>query len=137
MPDVQELIAEIARRNGLRVEHGDPLFAVGTICEAYLEETIQTFDDRIAERLADFEIAVRKIQTRAGQLIAAEFNDRVASIRAELENDIAAAGIQAVEIVHRVEQANRRPVMLRWAALGILGAILMFAAGLWTGVHYH
>ena len=46
----------------------------------------------IRASMHDFEEAVRKVQTRAGQLVAAEFNDRVGAIRSELQRDIALAG---------------------------------------------
>jgi hypothetical protein len=86
--------------------------------------------------LREFEEAVQKVQTRAGQLVAAELNDRVASIRAELQQDIVLAGAKANEIVYRAEQANRQPVMLRWATLGIVGALALFLIGLWIGARY-
>jgi CHASE3 domain sensor protein len=84
----------------------------------------------------DFEEAVRKVQTRAGQLVAAEFNDRVGAIRSELQRDIALAGARANEIVYRAEQANRHPVMLRWAVVGTLAALALFLMGLWIGARY-
>src|SRR5262249_53494163 len=63
---------------------------------------------------------------------AAEFNDRVASTRSELQHDIVLAGAKANEIVLRAEQANRHPVMLRWIVLGTVAAPALFLIGLWT-----
>jgi len=135
-PDRQELIGLIAERNGIRVEKDDPVFAVATICQAYLEQAGRQIEASVRERLAEFEIAVAKVQTRAGQLVAAEFNDRVASIRSELQKDIVLAGAKANEIVYRAEQANRHPVMLRWAVLGTVVSLTLLALGLWIGARY-
>jgi hypothetical protein len=88
------------------------------------------------ERLGEFEVAVAKVQTRASQLVAAEFNDRVASFRRELQQDIVLAGAKANEIVYRAEQANRLPVMLRWAVLGTVVSLALLALGLWIGARY-
>jgi hypothetical protein len=135
-PDRQKIIGLIAECNGIRVEKDDPVFAAATICQAYLEEAGRQIEATIRERLAEFESAVGKMQTRAGQLVAAEFNDRVASIRAELQQDIVLAGAKTNEIVYRAEQANRQPVMLRWATLGIVAALALFLIGLWIGARY-
>src|SRR5215471_763452 len=135
-PDRQKIIGLIAERNGIRVEKDDPVFAVATICQAYLEEAGRQIEASIRERLAEFESAVQKVQTRAGRLVAADLNDRVASIRAELQQDIVLAGAKANEIVYRAEQANRQPVMLRWATLGIVAALALFLIGLWIGTRY-
>jgi hypothetical protein len=135
-PDRQKIISLIAERNGIRVEKDDPVFAVATICQAYLEEAGRQIEASIRERLAEFEAAVGKVQARAGQLVAAEFNDRVASIRSELQQDIVLAGAKANEIVFRAEQANRQPVILRWATLGIVAALALFLIGLWIGARY-
>ena len=71
-PDRQKIIALIAERNGIRVEKDDPVFAVATICQAHLEEAGHQIEASMRERLAEFESAVAKVQTRAGQLVAAE-----------------------------------------------------------------
>jgi hypothetical protein len=135
-PDRQKIIGLIAERNGIRVEKDDPVFAVATICQAYLEEAGRQIETSISRHLAEFEAAVAKVQTRAGQLVAAEFNDRVASIRGELQQDIVLAGAKANEIVYQAEQANRHPVMLRWAVSGTVAALALFLIGLWIGARY-
>ncbi len=135
-PDRQKIIGLIAERNGIRVEKDDPVFAVVTIFQAYLDEAGRQIEASIRERLAEFEASVAKVQTRAGQLVASEFNDRVASIRGELQRDIALAGAKANEIVFRAEQANRHPVMLRWAVVGTVAALALFLMGLWIGARY-
>jgi hypothetical protein len=90
----------------------------------------------MSKHLTEFEAAVGKVQTRAGQIVAAECNDRVASIRSELQKDIVLAGAKANEIVFRAEQANRHPVMLRWAVLGTVVSLALLLLGLWIGARY-
>ena len=34
------------------------------------------------------------------------------------------------------EQANRHPVMLRWAVIGTVAALALFLIGLWIGARY-
>jgi hypothetical protein len=132
----EKLIGLIAEKEGIRVEKGDPLFAVATICQAYLDEAGRRFDESITQRLAEFEAAVAKVQRRAGQLVASEFHDHLAAVRSSLETDIALAGNRANEIVYRVEQANRYPVIVRWTVFGMIVCILVFSAGLWIGMHF-
>lgn len=135
-PDRQKIIGLIAEQNGIRVEKDDPVFAVATIFQAYLEESGKQIEASILEHLREFEASVAKVQTRAGQLVAAEFTDRAAALRSELQRDITLAGAKATEIVFRVEQANRHPVMLRWATLGIVAGLALFLMGLWIGARY-
>ena len=135
-PDRQKIIGLIAECNGIRVEKDDPVFAVATICQAYLEEAGRQIEASMGKHLTEFEAAVAKVQTRAVQLVAAEFNDRVASIRSELQKDIVLAGAKANEIVLRAEQANRHPVMLRWAVLGTVVSLALLMLGLWIGARY-
>jgi CHASE3 domain sensor protein len=120
----------------MRVEKDDPLFAVGTICEAHIDAAARRWDEIIKQRISDFEAAVAKVQRRAGQLIAEEFNDRVIALRSELQKDITLAGAKASEAVFRVEQANRHAVIVRWTVIGCLSALLMFALGLIIGWGY-
>ncbi len=134
--DRQKIIGLVAEKNGIRVEKDDPVFAVATICQAYLEEAGRQIEASMRERLSEFEVAVAKVQSRAGQLVTAECNDRVASIRSELQRDIVLAGAKANEIVYRAEQANRHPVMLRWAVLGSVVSLTLLALGLWIGALY-
>ncbi|MEO8126679.1 MAG: hypothetical protein ABJF23_34805 [Bryobacteraceae bacterium] len=134
-PDRKKLIGLIAEQEGIRVESGDPVFAVATICQAYLDEAGRRFDSIVTERLADFEEAVAKVQRRAGQLVASEFNDNLAAVRTSLQNDIALAGTRASEIASRVENAQCYPVIVRWTALGMALLIVAFLGGLWIGAH--
>jgi hypothetical protein len=132
-PDRERLVRVIADRHGIRVDKDDPLFAVGTICEAHMDEAARRFDELITQRITDFEAAVGKVQRRAGHLIAEEFNDHLLAVRNSLQTDITLAGAKANDIVFRIEQAYRYPVVIRWTVVGMLSAVLFVALGVWIG----
>jgi hypothetical protein len=134
--DIQQIVDQLARQHGIRVDTNDPAVAIVLLNRVVLEHTADELAKDIQIGLHEFEEAVKKVQTRAGQLVAAEFNDRAAALRSELQRDITLAGAKASEIVFRVEQANRQPVMLRWAMLGIVAALAILFIGLWIGARY-
>ena len=138
MPDLdpKKIVAELASHQGIRLDANDPAIAIVLLNRLVLERTAEELVKDVRLGLREFEDAVHKVQTRAGQLVAAEFNDRVAALRGELQRDITLAGAKATEFVFRLEQANRYPVMLRWAALGIFAALALLLIGFWIGARY-
>jgi CHASE3 domain sensor protein len=134
--DVKRIVGELASRHGIRLDVNDPAISIVLVNRLVLEHSTDELVAGIRASMDEFEEAVRKVQTRAGQLVAAEFNERVGAIRSELQRDIALAGARANEIVYRAEQANRHPVMLRWAVVGTLAALALFLMGLWIGARY-
>ena len=134
--DIKQLVGELATQHGIHIDADDPTLAIVLLNRLVLQRSADELASGLRMGLREFEEAVQKVQTRAGQLVAADLNDRVASIRAELQQDIVLAGAKANEIVYRAEQANRQPVMLRWATLGIVGALALFLIGLWIGTRY-
>ena len=135
-PDRERLVRVIADRHGMKVQQDDPLFAVGTICEAYIDEAGRRFDELIKNRIAELEAAAGRIEKRMGQLVAQEFNDHLTAVRASLQTDITLAGSKANDIVYRIERANGYPVMVRWTVIGVVFAVLMFALGVLIGREY-
>ena len=135
-PDRERLVHVIAERHGMKVQKDDPLFALGTICETYIDAAGKRFDELINNRLAEFEAAAGRLEKRTGQLIAQEFNDHLAAVRNSLQTDITLAGAKANEIVFRVEQAYRYPVFIRWTAIGLLCGLALLFFGIWIGVTY-
>jgi hypothetical protein len=135
-PDRERLARVIADRHSIRVEKDDPLFAVGTICEEYINEAGRQFDELVKNRLAEFETAAGRIEKRVGQLIAQEFNDHLAAVRNSLQTDITMAGAKANEIVYRIEQAYRYPVFVTWTVVGLLTSFAFLCVGVWIGMTY-
>jgi hypothetical protein len=54
-----------------------------------------------------------------------------------LQSDIHVAGLKAREIVHLVNEAHRRPALIRWSALGLVAGALLFGGGIWLGTLLH
>ena len=70
------------------------------------------------------------------KVIATQFNESVAALRSGLESDVTAAGVKALEMVTRIEQADRRPIVLRWMAMAFASALALFAAGIVIGAWF-
>ena len=134
--DIKKAIDELATQYGIRINAGDPAIAMVLLNRMVLQHIADDLANGLQAGLREFEEGVQKCQTRAGQLVAAEFNDRAAVLRGELQRDITLAGAKASEIVFQVEQANRHPVMLRWATLGVVAGLVLFLMGLWIGARY-
>ncbi len=70
--DVEKLIGEVAARNGIRIEPDDPAFALVTLNQLVLEETVRRLVSEIRAATTDFESAVERVQSRAGAIFARE-----------------------------------------------------------------
>ena len=118
--DVKRLIAEVAAQNGIRVESGDPIFAVVTINKIALDEATLEVQERIRERIAEFETSFLKAERRAGGVLAQQVMESAEQMRQGLQNDIHIAGLKARDYVHLVNEAHRRPALIRWSAIGLV-----------------
>lgn len=137
MPDVKRMIREVAAENGIRVEPGDPLFALVTMNRLVLEEAAQRFYDQNQKLIAEFHESMKKAETRAGQVLAQMVKESAEKMREGLQGDIRSAGLKAREYVHLVNEAHRRPAIIRWAAVGLVAGAALFAAGVWFAPCLH
>ncbi len=136
MIDVKRLIAEVAARDGIRVEPGDPAFALVTLNQLVLEDAAEQIREHIRAGVADFNEAVHRTEMRAGKMLAEEVKEAAAELRRELEQDIEKARIEANQIVWAVHQAHTKAALVRWVAAGVIAGAGVFAAGLWIGVTF-
>jgi hypothetical protein len=137
MLDVKRLIGEVAAQNGIRVEADDPVFALATINQIMLAEAMREFNEQIRERMVEFETSFGKAERRAGHVLAQEVKESAAQMRQELQKDIHAAGMKAREIVHQVNEANRRSNLMRWTTAGVVAGALLFGGGVRLGTLMH
>ena len=135
MYDVKQVIAAVRARNGIRVEPDDPIFALVTINELVLEEVARRVSDEISTSIVSFNIGMAKTERRAGSLLAQDVKEAGAQIRAELQKDIDAAGMKAAYLVYKVDQAHKRPAMMRWITVGLSLAVVLLVFGLYVGTH--
>jgi hypothetical protein len=137
MPDVKRMISEVVAENGIRVEPGDPLFALVTMNRMVLEESASRFYEYNQKLIAEFNASMKKAETHGGGILAQMVKESAAKMREGLQSDIQFAGMRAAEYVHRVNEAHRRPAIIRWAAAGLVAGAALFAAGVWFGPCFH
>jgi len=137
MPDVKQMISEVAAENGIRIEPGDPLFALVTLNRSVLEESGQRFHDHTEKLLAAFDVSVQKVEKRAGIMLAQMVKESADKMREGLQSDIRFAGAKSLEFVHAANEANRRTAIIRWAAAGLIAGAALFAAGVWFAPCFH
>src|SRR4051812_23145299 len=133
MIDVQRLIGEVAARNGIRVEPGDPAFALVTLNQLVLEDAVKQMGEHIQAGIAEFSDAVQKTENRAGRILADEVKSAAAELRRELQRDVEGARVGAKELVAEIRSVHTRAALMRWAAAGVIAGAMLFAAGLWIG----
>jgi hypothetical protein len=137
MQDVKRLISEVAAQNGIRVEPDDPLFALVTMNKMVLEEATQELQNRIQTLISGFDTSYQRAEKRAGSVLAQIVKESAEQMRQGLQNDIHRAGLRASEFVHLVNEAHRRPTVIRWSAVGLAAGALLFVAGFWLGALVH
>lgn len=137
MYDVKQLIAAVRARNGIRVEEDDPIFALVTLNELVLEQIARRVSDEITTRLVAFNVGMDKTERRAGSLLAQDVKEAGAQIRAELQKDIDAAGMKAAYLVYKVDQAHKRPALIRWITVGLSLAVVLLVFGFYVGMYLH
>ncbi len=137
MENVKRLISEVAAQNGIRVEPDDPLFALVTINRIVLDEATQKLQNHIQARIVEFDASMQKAEARAGKMLAQMVKESAAQMRQGLQNDIRLAGLKTCEFVHLVNEAHRRPALIRWSAVGLVAGALLFGGGIWVGTLLH
>jgi len=119
MPDVKRLIAEVASRNGIRLDPDDPAFCLVTLNQLVLEEAGEKLAAELRKTTKEFEDAVRKVETRFGGILGNQLKETVTALRG---HDLMA----------------RRPVNHHWRtlviAIYVLSAVVIFAAGIAVGI---
>jgi hypothetical protein len=133
MIDQKRLIGEVAAKNGIRLEPDDPAFALVTLNEIVLQDTVAALTHEIRSSLQSFAESLAKTENRAGKVLAHDVKVAAAELRRELNSDIENASLKAHELVTKVSAVNSRPVMVRWLATGSLVALLLFLCGVVVG----
>ena len=137
MPDMKQMISEVFAENGIRIEPGDPLFALVTMNRMVFEESAQMYYDHNQQLIAEFKESMNKAEARAGSMLAEKVKESAEKMREGLQSDIQLAGMRASEYVHRVNEAHRRPAIIRWVSVGLVAAVAIFASGVWFAPCFH
>lgn len=131
--DKKRLVGEMAARYGIRMDESDPALAIISLNQLVLEESIQVICEQLRERITEFEASARKLETRAGQVLATQVRESASEIRKQLREDTHTASLRCREMLHQIQEAHRRPALLRWAAIGIVFGFILFCCGVWVG----
>jgi len=134
--DQRELIGELARRYAIHIDDNDPAFAIVVLNRLVLEHAVDELGEAIGRRIAEFETSVLRVEQRAGKILAVEFSEAATRLRSELRSDIDGAGLKAAHLVYLVDQAHKRPALVRWLSAGLVSAAILFIAGVWIGVQF-
>jgi hypothetical protein len=135
--DMRRLISEVAAQHNLFLKPDDPAIALVTMNKLILYDAMETLHEQIRATIAEFDASISKAEKRAGSILAEKVKESAAQMRQGFENDIHAAGLKAREIVHLVNEAHRRPALIRWSAVGLIAGALLFGGGIWLGTLLH
>ena len=133
----QRLIAEVAARHNVILKPDDPAFALITMNQLILDDAMESVHGQIRATIAEFHASMQKAEERAGSMLAQGVKESAAQMQRGLQNDIHIAGLKAREIVHLVNEAHRRPALIRWSAVGLTAGVLLFGGGVWLGTLLH
>jgi hypothetical protein len=128
------MISEVAHENGIRIEPGDPLFALVTMNRMVLDESAKTYYDYNQKLIQEFMESMKRAEVRAGTMLAQMVKESAEKMREGLQGDIHIAGLKAREYVHLVNEAHRRPAMIRWIAVGLAAGVVLLGGGVWIGM---
>jgi hypothetical protein len=131
--DVQDLSARASARCGIRIEPHDPAFVLITLNQLVLEDTVATICAQVATRIASFAESIQNVERLAGKTLAREIRASGIEVRRGIQDDVKQAGWQARALVLQISRLSSRPVLIRWAAIGLVGAVLMFVFGVCFG----
>ena len=131
--DVRRVIAEVARKQGVLLEEGDPLFVA-------LEAHAVVLQEVAARLLVEIEEASEHLKTVVpGQVDAAmkaSLETAARAVREGIDADIEGASLKARAIVDSVYRAQSRGAMWIWITVGLLAAVVLFGGGMLVGRYW-
>ncbi len=134
MLDVKRLIGEVAAKNGIRLEPDDPAFALVTLNQLVLEETVNRLNEHVSLLLEQFTASLSKVEQRAGALLAQQVKSSRTELRTELETLFEFARKTPREQSSQLSQTTGRSLMYKWMAVGGMSGILLFISGIRVGM---
>ena len=131
--DVRRVIAEVARKQGVLLEEGDPLFVA-------LEAHAVVLQEVAARLLVEIEEASQHLKTLVpGQVdsaMKASLETAARAVREGIDADIEGASLKARAIVDSVYRAQSRGAMWIWITVGLLAAVVLFGGGMLVGRYW-
>ncbi len=131
--DIQDLSAKVMARCAIRVEAHDPAFVLVALNQIVLEEAAKEIYSQVDSRIAAFAESIQKLEKLAGKTMAQEIKASGAEVRRGIQDDLKEADWKARELILQMSRLHSRPALIRWTAVGLIGAVLMFAFGVCFG----
>jgi hypothetical protein len=128
--DARQVIADVARRQGVLLGEGDPLFVALEAHAVVLQEAADQLLKEVQEASRGLRSAV------PGEVEAAmrtSLESAADAVRRGLDADIEGASLKARAIVDAVYRAQSQAVVWTWISVGLLAAIVLFCAGMLVG----
>jgi len=134
MADVKRLIAEVAARNGIRIEPDDPAFCLVTLNQLILEEAGRDIANEIRTATKHLQEAVTTVEGRMGIVLARELKQTLAALRSQTEREPRSRFERRKTNVRTVTNVRSR---MAYAAISVLVASLIFGCGALVGIALH
>ena len=131
--DVRRVIAEVARKQGVLLEEGDPLFVA-------LEAHAVVLQEVAARLLVEIEEASEHLKTvvpgQVDSAMKASLETAARAVREGIDADIEGASLKARAIVDSVYRAQSRGAMWVWITVGLLAAVVLLGGGMLVGRYW-
>jgi hypothetical protein len=131
--DTQKLIAEVAARHGILLKPNDAAFALVTMNQIVLAETLKAADNDIRVRVEALEKSIQKVERLAGKILAQELKTSTAAARREINGDLDEAKLQFRTLMAEVAASRSARMPAKWLALGVGASIVVFVCGFFLG----
>ena len=131
--DTQKLIAEGAARHGILLKANDAAFALVTMNQIVLAETLKTAENDIKVRVEALEKSIQKVERLAGKILAQEVKTSTAAARREINGDLDEAKLKFRTLIAEVASASGARMSAKWLALGVVASIVVFVCGFFVG----
>ncbi len=131
--DTQKLIAEVAARHGILLKANDAAFALVTMNQIVLAETLKTAENDIKVRVEALEKSIQKVERLAGKILAQEVKTSTAAARREINGDLDEAKLKFRALMAEVAAASGATMPAKWLALGVVASIVVFVCGFFVG----
>lgn len=132
-PDVKGVIAEVAARHGIALRPDDPVFALVTVNQLVLEQTMAELIGQVQQMTNEFDRVAARVQTRAGSVLATEVRRAGLEVRQALRQDITSAGIRAHESEDEDQRTAARSIVYLYLSAGLITALALFVIGVLVG----
>jgi hypothetical protein len=131
--DTQKLIAEVAARHGILLKANDAAFALVTMNQIVLAETLKTAENDIKLRVEALEKSIQKVERLAGKILAQEVKTSTAAARREINGDVDEAKLKFRALMAEVAAVSTAKMPAKWLALGVVASIVVFVCGFFVG----